>query len=162
MRCRHLVLFLLPVLAFADAPEYPNKGPDIYDTRADAKQDIAGALHNARTQRKHVLLIMGANWCIWCRRLHATMENDPALARILKEKFIVVNVDVNQRDGKMRNLDVNARYGDPIRFGLPVLLVLDADGRLLVTQETGALEDGKDAHDPAKILAFLRKWAPAD
>jgi thiol:disulfide interchange protein len=162
MRCRHLVLFLLAAVALAAAPEYPNKGPDIYNTQADAKQDIAQALHNARAQQKRVLLMMGANWCIWCRRLHATMESDAAVARILKEKFIVVNVDVNQRDGRKRNLDVNARYGDPIRLGLPVLLVLDAEGHLLVTQETGVLEDGKDAHDPAKVLAFLRKWAPAD
>ena len=47
-----------------------------------------------------------------------------------------------------------------IRHGLPVLVVLDAAGRPLTTQDTGALEDGKTAHDPAKVLAFLRRWAP--
>ncbi len=162
MRLRHLFLLLVPALALAAGPEYPNKGPDIYDTQADAKVDIAQALHDAKAQQKHVLVMMGANWCIWCRRLHAMMESDPAVARLLKQKYLVVNVDVNQRDGKKRNLDVNERYGNPIQFGLPVLLVLDADGHLLVTQETGALEDGKDAHDPAKVAAFLAKWAPHD
>lgn len=162
MRLRHLALFLLPALALAAGPEYPNKGPDIYDTSADARQDIAQALHDAKSHQQHVLLVLGANWCIWCRRLHATMENDPAVTRLLKQHFVVVRVDVNQRDGKKRNLDVNERYGNPIQHGLPVLVVLDGDGHRLVTQETGALEDGKDAHDPAKVAAFLAKWAPHD
>jgi hypothetical protein len=37
-------------------------------------------------------------------------------------------------------------------------VVLDADGRLLVTQETGVLESGQ-GHDPVKVLAFLATWA---
>jgi hypothetical protein len=49
-------------------------------------------------------------------------------------------------------------YGNPTRLGLPVLVVLDADGRQLTTQSTGDLEKG-NAHDPAKVLAFLKKWA---
>lgn len=73
---------------------------------------------------------------------------------------MLVLVDVNHRSGKARNDAVNARYGNPVAQGLPVLMVLDADGKQLTTQETGALEDGKAAHDPAKVIAFLRQWAP--
>ena len=61
-------------------------------------------------------------------------------------------------DGAKHNAALNARLGDPVAQGLPVLVVFDADGRPLVTQETGALEAGK-AHDPAKVRAFLEKWA---
>ena len=74
----------------------------------------------------------------------------------------MVPVDVNQRDGKNRNAVINQRYNNPVQHGLPVLLVLDADGHLLTTQETGALEDGKDGHDPKKILAFLQRWVATD
>ena len=71
-------------------------------------------------------------------------------------------IDVNQRHGTARNAAVNEKYGNPLKEGLPVLVVLDADGHRLVTQETGALEQGGgvEAHDPAKVLAFLEKWAP--
>lgn len=163
MRFRHLAIFLLPALAALGAEaEYPAKGPDIYDTQADGQKDIAQAVHTAKADQKHVLLQLGANWCIWCRRLHETFQNDRTVAALLKKHYVVVYVDVNQRDGKKRNVSVNARYGDPIQHGLPVLLVLDGDGHLLVTQETGALEDGKDGHDPAKIAAFLRRWARPD
>ena len=49
--------------------------------------------------------------------------------------------------------------GKPTQHGLPVIVVLDADGKTLVTQDTGKLEEG-DHHDPAKVLAFLNQWAP--
>jgi glutaredoxin len=107
-----------------------------------------------------VLVDLGANWCVWCHRLHHTLQTDAAVARALNDNFVLVLVDVNHRDGKKRNDAVNGRYGNPIKEGLPVLVVLDADGHQLLTQESGALEDGKDAHDPAKIIAFLQKWAP--
>ena len=42
-------------------------------------------------------------------------------------------------------------------IGLPVLVVLDSDGKRLTIQETGQLEAGNH-HDPAKVLAFLEKW----
>lgn len=157
---RHLALLLATALALSAAPEYPSKGPDIYDPQADGEQDIARALQLAKTEQKHVLLQLGANWCIWCRRLHQTLAETPAIAAALRENYVVVAVDVNRRDGKKRNVAVNERYGNPIQHGLPVLLVLDAEGRLLTTQETGSLENGGDGHDPEKILAFLRRWQP--
>ena len=45
-------------------------------------------------------------------------------------------------------------------LGLPVRVVRVAGGKPLATQETGARKDGKDTHDPAKVIAFLGKWAP--
>jgi hypothetical protein len=69
-------------------------------------------------------------------------------------------VDVNTRNGTKRNADVNARYGTPTAHGIPVLVVLDADGKQLTTKDTGELEEG-EGHSPARILAFLAAWSPA-
>lgn len=155
---------LLASLALAPwlgaAPEYPKMGPDLYDTQADGTKQIAAALTRAKQENKRVLVEFGANWCIWCRRLTHTFDQDPSVAKVLNDHYVLVLVDVNHRQGKARNDEANTRYGNPIKEGLPVLVVLDADGKLLTTQETGALEDGKDAHDPAKVIAFLKKWAP--
>ena len=65
--------------------------------------------------------------------------------------MVLIDVD------KGHNADVVKRYGDPTQFGLPVLVVLDSEGKQLTTQETGQLEKG-DRHDPAKVIAFLEKW----
>jgi thiol:disulfide interchange protein len=159
-----------PLLAFAilaallpaglrAAPEYPAKGPDIYDTKADGSAQIASALSKASAEHKRVLLDFGANWCIWCRRLHATFESDPSVSEALGRGFVVVMIDVNTRNGVKRNAGVNERYGDPIRHGIPVLVVLDSDGKQLTTKDSGELEEG-EGHSPVKINAFLAAWAP--
>ena len=160
MRFLTTLVLLGAVTALRAAPEYPKMGPDIYDREADGTALIAAALTQARAEHKHVLLDLGANWCVWCHRLHHTLHTDAAVARALNDDYVLVLVDVNHRDGNKRNDAVNDRYGKPMDQGLPVLVVLDADGRQLTTQETGALEDGKSAHDPAKVMAFLRQWAP--
>ena len=154
-----LALFAVTTALSAE-PEYPKQGPDIYDREADGTAQIAAALIQARTEHKRVLLKLGANWCVWCHRLSATLHESKPVAQELADNFVLVLVDVNHRDGKSRNDAVNDKYGNPVQFGLPVLLVLDEDGHLLTTQETGALEDGGKAHDPDKVIAFLKKWAP--
>ena len=144
-------------LSLHGAPEYPKMGADIYDTKADGTRQIATALQRAEAGHKRVLVMFGANWCIWCHRLHATFEKDATVAAALAQNFEVVLIDVNTRNGTKRNAEVNERYGNPIKLGLPVLVVLDASGKLLTTQDSGVLESG-EGHDPKKIVAFLKQW----
>ncbi len=106
-----------------------------------------------------MLLQFGANWCGWCHRLHGLFKDNSEIAKTLKDNFVVVLIDVDQVEGKPHNQDVVQRYRNPTRFGLPVLVVLDSNGKQLTTQDTGKLEEG-DHHDPKKVMAFLEKWTP--
>jgi thiol:disulfide interchange protein len=133
--------------------------PEIYDKKADGKKQIEAALTTAQAENKHVLLKFGANWCGWCHLLSRLFKENPEIAKTLKDHYVLVLIDVDQVEGKPHNSDVVARYGDPTRFGLPVLVVLDTQGKQLTTQDTGKLEEG-DHHDPAKVIAFLDKWKP--
>ena len=142
---------LHPVQA-ADAPN--GSRPAIYDESADGSEQIAAALAEAKSGNKRVLLQFGANWCPWCHLLHDLFAEDPAISEVLTTDYVVVLIDVNQG----HNTLVDEVYGNPTNLGLPVLVILDADGRQLTTQNTGDLEKG-NAHDPAKVLAFLKKWA---
>lgn len=116
----------------------------IYDESADGGKQAEEGLVRAKKENKHVLLMFGANWCGWCHRLHKRFESDAQIAAKLKQDFVVVMIDVNQN----HNADVNQRYGNPTRFGLPVLMVLDAAGRALTTQDTGKLEEGDHDQHP--------------
>jgi thiol:disulfide interchange protein len=160
MKFTALLCLLGSVAVLRAEPEYPKVGPDIYDAQADGAVQIAAALHQAKAGHKTVLLDFGANWCPWCHKLHTLFTTDAAIAAQLQRDYVLVLIDVNMRHGVKRNFAVNEKYGNPIHEGLPVLVVLDADGKQLATQETGALEDGKDGHDPAKVAAFLRQWVP--
>ncbi len=161
MRTTFLSAALLAALVLRAGPEYPDRGPDIYDSKADGSVLIDTALRQAAAEHKRVLLDFGANWCPWCHALHRLFTTDAEVRRRLAADYVVVMIDVNRRHGPARNAAVNEKYGNPIKEGLPVLVVLDAGGRQLVTQETGALEKGGEgeAHDPAKVVAFLEKWA---
>ncbi len=126
----------------------------IYDERADAKADIAAALARAKKDNKRVLLMFGGNWCGWCHKLHGLFETDPAVSRVLLYEYERVMVDIGRWD---KQQDVAQQYGAARSAGVPFLVVLDADGNVLVRQETGVLEQG-EAHSPEKVRSFLEQY----
>lgn len=129
----------------------------IYDSSASAERAIAFALTRAKRDHKRVLLQFGVNSSDWCQRLHELFSKDKDVARELLYEYIVVMVESGKVDGKQNNQAVIERYGNPIKHGFPVLVVLDEHGQYRTTQETGSFEAG-NRHDPAKVLAFLKKW----
>jgi thiol:disulfide interchange protein len=132
----------------------PAAKANIYDESADGSKQIADALAVAGKDGKRVLLQFGANWCPWCHKLHALFATDKSIAARLKSDYVVVLIDVN----KGRNSEVDAKYGHPTRLGLPVIVILDAQGKQLTTKNSGELEEG-DHHNPEKVMAFLKKWS---
>jgi thiol:disulfide interchange protein len=138
----------------AAGPDFPKATFKGYDERADGTQQIAQALAAAKPENKRVLLQFGANWCGFCRKLHALFHDSPAIAAELKAHYVVVYVDVNGGHNKA----VDDRYGNPTNLGLPALVVLDADGKPLTTQSSEEFEQGS-GHSQTKVLAFLKTWA---
>jgi len=140
------------------APVAPEKkpAPKVYDENADAKQQIADALAKARKENRRVLLQWGGNWCGWCIKLHELGRADKDIVRELLYEYVQVPIDIGHWD---KHLDLAAKYGaDPKAHGVPFLTVLDEDGKPLVQQDSNELEvQGSDHHDPAKVLAFLKK-----
>ncbi len=126
----------------------------IYRPEADAKAEIAAAVARARAEGKHVLVKVGGNWCPWCYFLHDELETRAELRKLVEACYVLVRVSVDEAN---RNEAALADLGHPERFGYPVLVVLDGEGRRLHTQDTGLLERGP-RHDPAKIESFLRGW----
>jgi thiol:disulfide interchange protein len=145
--------------AAAENPVPAKKRTDIYDQKANGQKQIADALAKAKAENKRVILKFGANWCGWCHKLSDLFKKDSAIATKLNENYILVLIDVDQVEGKPHNADIVTRYSNPTQHGLPVLVVLDSDGKQLHTQDTALLEDG-DHHDPAKVMNFLEKWKP--
>ena len=125
----------------------------IYDPAASGTKQVAEALAQAKREHKRVLLQFGANWCGWCHRLHCLMESDAGVRDELKADYVTVLIDVDNG----HNTDVDAQYGDPVQNGLPVIVLLDAEGKLLTTKSSGDLASGPQ-HDPGKVLAFLTEW----
>ena len=125
-----------------------------YDETAVASQQIANALVLAKKKNKRVLLQFGANWCVWCHVLHHLFETNKAVHKEIQSDYIVVLVDVNNG----HNESTMEKYGQPTQFGLPVIVVLDSNGKQLVTQSI--VEFGENhGYSPQKVLAFLNACA---
>ncbi len=155
-RCLPWLLLAAALLLSALLPAQSPAGtrPSIYDPDADAKAQIAAAVQRAGAEDRCILLMFGGNWCPWCHRLHGLLASDAAIVGLLKERYIVILIDIGEKPGQPLNQDLVDLYRVK-GFGSPALAVLDKRGKLLCAQSTGVLEKGK-GHDAAKVLAFLK------
>jgi thioredoxin-related protein len=152
--CKKWILLVVFALATAGAFSQSEK-PKIYNPQADAASDIRIAVEKANSQKKHVLIQVGGNWCPWCIKLHGFFESDTRIDSLIKSDYIFILVNHSKEN---KNLPVLASLEFPQRFGFPVLLVLDGSGKLLHIQDTGLLEDGKGGYAEDKVVGFLSKW----
>jgi thioredoxin-related protein len=159
-----VTLLVLPLVARAqDAESAAKKGsrPPIYDTKADARDQVKAATALARRDARRVLVMFGFNGCGWCHKLHGLFASDPAIRELLADEYVLVMVDIEapNADGLLRDSKA-ALSPEELRkgVGFPFLAVLDGGGRVLTAQRTDPLEVA-DHHDPAKVKAFLEKWA---
>jgi protein disulfide-isomerase len=127
-----------------------------YDESANAKADVQSALSAARQSRQPVLVLLGANWCEDCRALAAALQSGKSSELIARE-FKVVKVDVGNFD---RNLDLVARYGNPIAKGIPAAVVLSADGQVLYATRAGELADARRMSESG-IYDFFKRISGA-
>ena len=125
-----------------------------FDSTRNPAKDVQDAVVEAKRTGKRILLDVGGNWCKWCHYLDNFWEKNKDVADFLHEKFIYVKVNFSKGN---ENKDFLSTY--PKIPGYPHFFVLNTDGALLWSQDTGELESGQ-GHDHDKVLAFLKKWAP--
>jgi len=125
-------LALLAVALAASAVDAP------YDEAANARADVQRALDAARTDHRQILLVFGANWCSDCRELDKALHGTSRA--LIEGRFAVVKIDVGNFD---KNLDLAERYGNPIRKGIPAVVVLDAAGRVAYSTRGGELANAR-------------------
>ena len=129
----------------------------IYNPKADAKADIAKAVQKAKKENKHVLIQVGGNWCPWCIKLHKYIDNTPSVNKIVKDNYVFILVNYSKEN---KNKEVMKQLEYPNRFGFPVIVVLDQNGRRIHTQNTGNLEKDK-GYDIKRVSSFLKNWTRA-
>lgn len=134
----------------------------IYNPQADAQADLNAAFAKAKAAKKNVLVQVGGNWCIWCIWFHELVGKTPELQKAINDHFEWVLVNWSPEN---KNTAVLTKLGNPGRFGFPVFVVLDGDGKVLHIQDSAYLErdpeetkaDGK-GHSVKKVKNFLNNW----
>src|SRR4029077_7813639 len=119
----------------------------------DPAKDIQDAIAEAGRTGKRILLEVGGEWCSWCHIMDRYFEENPKLMELRDKNFVTVKINFSPEN---ENKTLLSRY--PPISGYPHIFVLDTNGKLLHSQDTGKLESGK-SYDLAKFVSFLKKWA---
>jgi protein disulfide-isomerase len=149
-RMRLLGLLACAVLGAAVAAEMP------YDEHANARADVQQAIAAAKSDHKDVLLVFGANWCPDCRELDKALRGSSQA--LLAGRFEVVKVDVGNFN---KNLDLAGEYGNPIKSGIPAIVVLASDSTLLYSSKGGELANARRM-GATGIYDFLSRHLPGN
>jgi thioredoxin-related protein len=136
---------------------YANDTTHLYDPYANVSKDLATAIAKAKKDKKHVMVVIGGNWCVWCYRFNSFVEMDKDLKNIQDNNYVVYHMNYSKEN---KNLNYMEKLGYPQRFGFPVMVILDADGNRIHTQDSGYLEKG-NGYDKDKVKLFLQQWSPS-
>jgi uncharacterized protein YyaL (SSP411 family) len=81
------------------------------------------AFAQAKQENRFVLLDLGAVWCHWCHVMERDTYGNPAVADLIRARYVPVRVDQDARP------DLSRRSED---YGWPATVVFSADGREIV------------------------------
>lgn len=126
----------------------------LYDIDVDPSVQYKEALTLAKKSNKHVMVQIGGNWCPWCYRFHDFHRKDAELDSMMNANYVLINVNYNPKN----NQDLFEKLDFPQRFGFPVIVITDAKGKRLHTQNSWYLEDGGNSYDKEKVKSFIKNW----
>ena len=135
----------------------------VYDESINQMEQIDKALIQAKKEGKFVICQVGGNWCPWCLRFTDFITKDADISKLISDNFVYIHVNYNPR----KKDDANAktaeamlkRLNNPGRFGYPVFVVLNQNGKVLHIQDSSFLEEGQ-GYNKDKVLRFFKNWTP--
>ncbi len=161
---KHFVITLVCAVTFSASAFAQANLKKVYNEEINPMEQIDQALDKAKKEQKFVICQVGGNWCIWCLRFADFIEKDADITKMINENFVFIHV--NYKPGKKQDNEktlmeqqMMRRLGNPGRFGYPVFVVLDEEGRVLHTQDSSFLEEGQ-GYDKEKVFRFFNAWTP--
>lgn len=145
-------LFILLSIQMSAQTEY--KPAAKFDPGRDPAVDLQNAIAEAQKTNKNIILDVGGEWCIWCHRIDTFIESHEDINNFLHNNYVIMKVNYSPEN---KNEAFLSRY--PRISGYPHFFVLNEEGELIHSQDTGRLEQGKD-YNPEKFMTFLEVWAP--
>lgn len=121
-----MMLSLTAVMGIAAVAEPPFGNLVPPAPGADAKIhwqiDLPTAAKVAAAQNKPILIVFGADWCHYCKKLEKETLSKPEMARYINQTFVPVHLDADKDKKVAQTLKVT---------GLPCSVVLTPDAKLI-------------------------------
>ena len=156
-----IAFFAVLLAACAEAQTALKK---VYNEDINPIEQIDGALEKAKAEGKFVVCQVGGNWCPWCLRFADFISKDTTISKLIDENFEYIHVNYNPRKSESEEKQqqmaaLMKRLAGCGRFGFPVFVVLDGEGRLIHIQDSSFLEEGQ-GYNQEKVLRFFKNWTP--
>lgn len=109
-----------------------------YDPARDAIADAYAAKVLAQETGRKVYIVIGGEWCSWCRRFDRMLKDNPGLTRTFSERFVMLKVNVSEE-----NDNATLISGLPPFEGYPHFFVASSDEIILSISPSEFLQQGK-------------------
>lgn len=152
-----IIVLVLCLISFWVTASDENKDTDnilpeyLYTPAADPMLAVTQTLERAKENNKLALVVLGAQWCHDSRGL-ASNFSKPALHTILNERFVSIFVDVGNYEDRR---DITQRFGYPIYFATPTVLVVDPKTELLMNEDTLSIWQSAYSVDFDKYMSYF-------
>ncbi|GAB1349037.1 thioredoxin family protein [Ignavibacteriales bacterium] len=120
-----------------------------FDPTRNPVEDLKVAVKQATELNKRIILDVGGEWCIWCHRIDEFIETTTEVKSAFHDAFVVLKVNFSPENKNEVFLSTFPKIE-----GYPHFFVLESDGKLLHSQNTGDLEAGK-SYSKEKFLEFI-------
>lgn len=127
-----------------------DSGP--YEPSRDAFKDYAQAKLKAQKEDKLILIQIGGNWCPWCHKLERFFTNTDAIKALLNDTFVSIKVNVSPENENQAFLDEMPEFE-----GYPFIVIANAQGDILNSRTSGALEEG-NGYSESKFIEYFNYW----
>lgn len=147
------ILLLISIVFVSTTAMAQNK---YYNDKLDGMRQIEAATILAKQTGRYVLCQVGGNWCPWCIRFADFATTDSVISPLLNKNFVYVHINYSKEN---KNQEAMEYLGNPARFGFPVFVILNEEGKPIHIQESESLEEGK-GYNRKKVERFLTLWTP--
>lgn len=151
------IILSILLLTIASIKSYSQDTLPLYHPEADAKAEVKEAVSLASSEHKNVMLMIGGNWCRWCKMFDKMVKSNPQVDSTLKANFVFKHVNFSKEN---RNNELMTQWDFPQRFGFPVFVVLNDKGQRIHTQNSGYLEQG-EGYNTKTVMEFFGQWGQA-
>ena len=157
-------IVLLIAILFSLSADAQMAQKKVYNEDINPIEQIDQAVVKAKSEGKFVICQVGGNWCPWCLRFADFITKDTAITKVINENFEYIHVNYNPRksQGEEKQAQGKAlmkRLDNCGRFGFPIFVVLDEEGKVVHIQDSSFLEEGK-SYSQEKVLRFFKNWTP--
>lgn len=150
---KKIMLLLLLVITISS-----NAVAQVYDESLNTMEQIDNAIAKAKTEGKYVICQVGGNWCPWCLKFAKFITEDTEIKELVDKEYVYIHVNYPRRGGD-RNAQAATmkRLANPQRFGFPVMVVLNGDGKVQHIQDSSYLEENS-GYNKDKVMSFFKHW----